>query len=38
MKSNFSISEDWLSVLIATALVLLTLTGVFGSELFNLTW
>ena len=38
MRFDLSISEDWLSVLVAAAIVLLTLAGVFGPQLLNLTW
>ena len=38
MKLNRPVGEDWLSVLVAAAIVLLTLAGVLGRGLLNLTW
>jgi hypothetical protein len=38
MRFDLSIGEDWLSVLVAAAIVLLTLAGIFGPGVLNLAW
>jgi hypothetical protein len=38
MKPGFSIGEDWLSVIIAAALVSLTLAGIVGPDFIKIVW